>query len=400
MVPAILPEHLVHPLPPHLRHLPAPDGAALSHMKQLQTLIMDEISASGFMPFQRFMELALYAPGLGYYSSGTVKFGNAGDFVTAPEVSRLFGATLARQVAQLIDLGCEHILELGAGTGRMAADILIELARLDRPPQSYEILEVSGDLRSRQRHTLREAAPGLCDCVRWRDSLPERFEGVILANEVLDALPVALVRVQDGDTLELGVTAAADHEGFAWITRPADGELLRAAASLALPDEYTTEIHLAARGMVRSLGAILERGAAFLIDYGFPRAEYYHSQRASGTLMCHYRHHSHADPLALPGLQDITSHIDFTAIAEAAEESGLDLLGYIPQARFLMNTGLLEQLGRIDPQDVRRYAPACAGVQKLLSPAEMGELFKVIAFGRSIDEPLIGFQAGDRSGRL
>jgi len=369
-------------------------------MKQLQTLIMDEISASGFMPFQRFMELALYAPGLGYYSSGTVKFGNAGDFVTAPEVSRLFGATLARQVAQLIDLGCEHILELGAGTGRMAADILIELARLDRPPQSYEILEVSGDLRSRQRHTLREAAPGLCDCVRWRDSLPERFEGVILANEVLDALPVALVRVQDGDTLELGVTAAADHEGFAWITRPADGELLRAAASLALPDEYTTEIHLAARGMVRSLGAILERGAAFLIDYGFPRAEYYHSQRASGTLMCHYRHHSHADPLALPGLQDITSHIDFTAIAEAAEESGLDLLGYIPQARFLMNTGLLEQLGRIDPQDVRRYAPACAGVQKLLSPAEMGELFKVIAFGRSIDEPLIGFQAGDRSGRL
>lgn len=400
MVQAILPEQPVHPLPVHLRHLPAPDATALSHMKRLQARIMDEISARGFMPFQRFMELALYAPGLGYYSAGAVKFGADGDFVTAPEVSRLFGATLARQVAQLIDLGCDRILELGAGTGRMAADVLLELARLDRLPRSYEIIEVSGDLRARQLDTLRAAAPGICDCVRWRDSLPGRFEGVILANEVLDALPVALVRAQEGQILELGVDATPDHEGLVWTTRPAEGELLRAAASLALPEDYTTELQLTACGMVRSLGSILERGAALFIDYGFPREEYYHPQRASGTLMCHYRHHSHADPLALPGLQDITSHIDFSAIAAAATESGLDLLGYAPQARFLMNCGLLEHLGRIDPQDVRSYAPACAGVQKLVSPAEMGELFKVIAFGRSIDEPLLGFQAGDRSGRL
>jgi len=369
-------------------------------MQRLEALIMDEIGAGAFMPFQRYMELALYAPGLGYYSAGATKFGADGDFVTAPELSQLFGATLAQQIAQLMDLGCERVLELGAGTGRMAADILLELTRLDRLPRSYEIVEVSGDLRSRQLDTLRTTVPELCGRIHWRDGLPERFEGVILGNEVLDALPVALVRAQGGAIRELGVAATPDRESFTWTTRPAQGQLLRAATALALPEDYTTEVHMAAHGMVRTLGTILEHGAALFIDYGFPQAEYYHPQRATGTLMCHYRHHSHADPLVLPGLQDITSHIDFSAIATAAAESGLDLLGYAPQARFLMNCGLLEQLGRIDPQDVRRYAPACAGAQTLLSPAEMGELFKVIAFGRGIDEPLLGFQAGDRSGRL
>jgi len=400
MAPTILTDALVSSAPPALRHLPAPSPEAMAHMVRVRNHIAREIAALGFLPFDRFMHLALYAPGLGYYSAGAAKFGASGDFATAPEMSGLFGATVAQQVAELIGLGCQRVVELGAGTGRMAADILGELARIECLPASYEIVEVSADLRERQAATLRAAVPDLVERIRWLDRLPESVEGVILGNEVLDALPVSMVRMQEGVVHELGVVPSEDGSGFAWSSRPACGELMQAAVALGLPEGYRSEVHLPARGLVHSVADTLKHGVALFIDYGFPVSEYYHPQRSEGTLMCHYRHYAHADPLCLPGLQDITSHLDFTALADAGTSAGLDLLGYTTQARFLMNCGILDALGRIDPQDVKRYVPACAGVQKLLSPAEMGELFKVIAFGRGIDAPLLGFSGGDRSGLL
>lgn len=401
MAPTILPEAPVNLLPPGLRHLPPPDPDAAAHLERVRAAITTEIDTLGFLPFDRYMALALYAPGLGYYAAGAAKFGAGGDFVTAPGVSSLFGASLAHQVAELVDLGCTRVVELGAGTGRMAADILLELARLGCLPARYEIVEVSADLRTRQGETLREAVPELADRIAWLDRLPDTLDGgVVLGNEVLDALPVALVQRAGDRILELGVGRQPDGSGFAWMQRPASGEILRAAARLDLPDGYRTEVHLAAQGLVRSLADILERGAILFIDYGFPASEYYHPQRSEGTLMCHYRHHAHGDPLVLPGLQDITAHVEFTTLARTADEARLDLLGYTTQARFLVNCGLLDALARIAPDDVVRYAPACAGAQKLLSPAEMGELFKVIAFGRGVAGPLLGFAQGDRSGRL
>jgi len=400
MMQLILPEHPLNPVPEALRHLPPPDEAARAHMRRLHALLRTEMDAEGFMPFSRFMELALYAPGLGYYAAGTAKFGAGGDYVTAPELSPLFGTALAQQVAQCLAPDCDTVVELGAGTGRMAADMLGELERLAKLPQRYEIIEVSPDLRARQRETLRTSVPALCDRVHWLDRLPDRIRGVVVGNEVLDALPVALVGTPGGRIVEIGIASPPGSQGFTWASRDATGELLQAARELSLPDEYTTEVHLAARGLVRSIGMALEHGLALFIDYGFPRREYYHPQRSNGTLMCHYRHHSHTDPLCLVGLQDITSHLDFTALAEAAADVGLRTLGYATQAHFLIGCGILDRLCAFDPMDAGTYARACAGVQPLLSPAEMGELFKVIAFGRGIDEPLLGFRTGNRAGRL
>ncbi|MCC6533920.1 MAG: SAM-dependent methyltransferase [Burkholderiales bacterium] len=369
-------------------------------MARLEALIAGEIERERFLPFQRFMQLALYAPGLGYYAAGATKLGAAGDFVTAPELSPLFGAALARQVAAIMTAECNTVVELGAGSGRLAAGLLAELARLDRLPGRYCIIELSADLRARQQALLRHALPTLCERVQWLERMPDAIRGIVLANEVLDAVPVALVRTAGADVLELGVVAGCGGDAFAWSARPARGELAAAARELDLPDGYTTEIHLLARALVRTIGAALSHGALLVIDYGFPRREYYHPQRAGGTLMCHYRHHSHADPLALVGLQDITSHLDFSALAQAALDSGMTLLGYATQAHFLINCGLLELLAALDPNDVHRYAPACAAVQTLVGPAEMGELFKVIAFGRGIDRPLLGFRSGNRAGML
>lgn len=400
MAPTILTEALVNPLPPALQHLLPLNADMRAHLDRVTEHVTHAIDTAGFLPFDRFMNLALYAPGLGYYSAGAAKFGATGDFVTAPEISSLYGVALARQAAQIIDSGCTRIVELGAGTGRMAADLLLELERLNCLPASYEIVEVSADLRQRQAATLQDLGPALAGRVRWVERLPERIEGLILGNEVLDAMPVSLIQTDGSAILEKGVALGADRSTFRWAARPATGELLRAAEVLDLPDGYQTELSLAGPGLIRSLADALVRGAILLIDYGFPVQEYYHPQRSGGTLMCHFRQHAHTDPLCLPGLQDITAHVDFTAIARAGTDAGLDLLGYAPQARFLMNCGILDALARIDPEDVQRYAPACAGVQKLLSPAEMGELFKAIAFGRGIEFPLLGFRSGDRSGLL
>lgn len=365
-------------------------------MARVREAVVREIDTNTFVPFDRYMDIVLHAPGLGYYSAGAAKFGPGGDFVTAPEMSPLFGTSVAHQLVELIEVGCTRIVELGAGTGRMAADILRELERIDRLPATYEIVELSADLKERQSATLDAHRPRL----RWHDELPDLKDAVVLGNEVLDALPVSLVRTRDGTIEELGVTLTPDRSGFAWSSRPATGELAQIARSLGLPEGYTTEIHRAAHGLIRSLADKLTRGVALFIDYGFPVSEYYHPHRSGGTLMCHYRHRAHTDPLCLPGLQDITAHVDFSTLARVAAEAGLDLLGYTQQARFLMNCGLLDALAAYDPDDIARYAPACAAAQKLLSPAEMGELFKVIAFGRGIEPPLLGFRSGDRSGLL
>lgn len=382
--------------------LPLPDADALAHSQRLEKHIADEIvAAGGWLSFARFMELVLYAPGLGYYSGGAHKFGAAGDFITAPELTPVFARTIASQVMQIMHASAPQILEVGAGSGRLAADLLLELEARETLPTGYFILELSGELRERQRDTLRTSAPHLLDRVQWLDRLPESFDGLVLANELLDALPAHLVRWGEEDISERGV--ALQDNTFCWQERPATGEVLARAKALAesVPAAgYLSEISLAASGWTASWASILGRGALLLIDYGFPRREYYHPQRSEGTLMCHYRHHAHPDPFYLPGLQDVTVHVDFTAVAEAGTEAGLDFLGYTSQAAFLFNCGLTGILARTPSDDARRYLPQANAAQKLISPAEMGELFKVIALGRGIDEPLIGFLSGERSASL
>jgi SAM-dependent MidA family methyltransferase len=394
--------------------LPEPDHDAQAYSAALKRRIGDDIEAAGgWIGFDRFMELALYAPGMGYYSGGAHKFGAAGDFVTAPEISSAFSQTLATQVAQILALSAPQIIEVGAGSGRLAADLLLELELRGALPEFYAILELSGELRERQRATVRQRAPHLLNRVDWLDRLPERFNGLVLANELLDAMPVHLVvwgvPEDEGDglvILERGVGVQAGE--FVWRDRPAAGRVNKRAQLLAsaLPAEallapgFLSEICLAATDWTAAWAPILGQGALLLIDYGFPSHEYYHPQRSSGTLMCHYRHHAHGDPFFLPGLQDITAHVDFTAIVEAGFDAGLEFLGYTTQAAFLLNCGLTEVLARTPVEDYLHYLPQAQAAQQLISPAEMGELFKVIALGKGINEALIGFAQGDRSASL
>ena len=387
-------------MPPHLSHLPPPPPEAQALSDQLAALIAHEIQAAGgWISFARYMELALYAPGLGYYSAGSRKLGESGDFITAPEMSPLFARCIARQLAQLHGEGLRTVLEIGAGSGALAAELLLEMDALGCTPESYLILELSGDLRERQKVTLTQRAPALLNRVHWLDVLPGTFEGVILANEVLDATPAHWMSISNQGIGEMGVELSAEGP-FQRACRPASGELLSAATALTLPDDYETEINLTARALVTSLARLLTRGVMLFIDYGFPAREFYHPQRNQGTLMCHYRHHLHDDPFALVGLQDITTHVDFSAVATAANESGAALLGYTTQAQFLINCGITELLSATSASDTRAYAPLAAQAQKLLSPAEMGELFKVIALGKNIDAPLLGFARGDKSHTL
>jgi SAM-dependent MidA family methyltransferase len=379
--------------------LPEPTPDARRHSDSVAAHIREQIAASGgWISFARYMELALYAPGLGYYSAGAKKLGKAGDFVTAPEISPLYGQTLARQVKQVFEAGFDEVLEVGAGSGALAATLLEELERAARVPRSYLILELSADLRERSRDTLAARVPHLLERVAWLNRLPPSFSGVVLGNEVLDAMPVAVIRAQSGKIEEGGVGARNGRLDWSW--RVASGELLEAARALELPDGFRTEIQLAARGFLRSLAGVLEKGVAFFVDYGFPEKEYYHPQRKDGTLMCHYRHHAHADPFWLPGLQDITSHVDFSAVARAAREGGLDVLGYTSQAQFLVNCGITDVMSRTPAQDAGKFLPLANQANRLMSPAEMGELFKVIALGRGISEALMGFREGDRKRSL
>lgn len=381
--------------------LPQPAAQAMARSQQLTMLIRSEIEAAGgWIDFARYMHLALYAPGLGYYTGGAKKFGAGGDFVTAPEISPLFAQTLARQAMQILRLTSGDMLELGAGTGCLAATLLVELQKLGQLPQCYLILEVSAELREVQRESLGQALPpDLMQRVQWLDRLPETFNGLVLGNEVLDALPVHIVGANSNGLYERGV--GWDKHGFTWVERPiTSGHVFELAAKQQLPSGYVTEICPAATGLVASLASILQCGALMFIDYGFPRREYYHAQRSSGTLMCHYRQHAHDDPFLYPGLQDITAHVDFTALAEAGVAHGLQLQGYCGQAQFLINCGITDLLAQVSPSDVVSYLPLAAQAQKLLSPAEMGELFKVIALSKDLPQGMLGFTSGDRSHTL
>lgn len=380
--------------------LPEPDAAALEASRRLATAIRDEIAAAGgWISFARYMELALYTPGLGYYSAGAQKFGREGDFVTAPELSPLFAQALARQAAQVLAATGGDILELGPGSGRLALDLLDALAALGQTPSHYLMLEVSADLRERQRALFAQSAPQWLERIVWLAALPERFTGLILGNEVLDALPVHRIHWTVEGPVEQGVSLDAEGR-FVWQDRPLPpGPLLEAARSIVAPPGYVSEIGLAVRGLVASLAERLTHGVLLFLDYGFPRAEYYHPQRTNGTLMCHRAHRAHADPFDLPGLTDLTAHVDFTAVAEAGHAAGLRLLGYTDQANFLLQCGLLDALADIAP-GTPAYYRAAAAVQRLLQPAEMGELIKAIALGRGVAGPLVGFAQGDRSARL
>jgi SAM-dependent MidA family methyltransferase len=383
--------------------LPEPSADAQAASAALTRLIATEIAAAGgWISFARYMELALYAPGLGYYSGGSRKFGVEGDFLTAPELTPIFGRALARQVAQVLAASSPRVIEAGAGSGRLAADLLPALAALGCAPERYQILELSGELRARQQATLAEKAPEFADRIEWLDELPQRFSGCLICIEVLDALPTHALRWSDESSqpgvLERGVVLAGGRLAFA--ERPASGALLEAALALPVAAPYRGEISLAARSWISELAGRLEQGAMLLIDYGLPRHELYHPERDGSSLRCHYRHRVHDDPLWFPGLSDITSHVDFTAVAEAAFDAGLEILGYISQANFLINCGIGDLLaggrvgddGTVAATDLR----ARGAVNVLISPNEMGELFKVIALGRGVPGPLLGFARGDR----
>jgi SAM-dependent MidA family methyltransferase len=380
--------------------LPAPNPDALAASQALQRLIAAEIAErGGAIPFARFMELALYAPNLGYYSGGSAKLGRDGDFTTAPEISPLFGATLARASAAIMAQSGPNIIEFGAGTGKLARDVLTALAEMKVAVDSYTIIELSGELRARQQEALK-AFPQ----VRWLTAFPEGFHGVVLANEVLDAMPVELV-VKEGGQWRRQLVTVKDG-AFAFVAGEADCALRDQVARQIpdadkLQDGYLTEVHPVACAFMRSLADMFKggKGAAILVDYGFPAHEYYFDERTSGTLMCHYRHHAHPDPFYLPGLQDITAHVDFTAMALSAQDAGLEVLGYMNQASFLLAAGIGELLLRTDPEDALRYLPQSKAVQKLVSPAEMGELFKVLVVGNGVKlDPAI--VRADRSHKL
>lgn len=386
--------------------LPALDEATRAHSERVSHHIRQHIAtAGGWIPFEQFMAQALYAPGLGYYAAGSHKLAGAddtassGDFITAPELTPLFARALAGPIAAILQAsGSTEVLEFGAGTGALAAG-LIEALRDQGIDVQYRILEVSADLRERQQARL--AAHGR---VQWLDTLPESFSGCVLANEVLDAMPVRLFNWQQAGLMERGVVCrdTAHGEGrFAWEDRPASAELVQAVRERmpALPG-YMSEVNLQAEAFIREMGRWLHTGAALLIDYGFPRHEYYHPQRAGGTLMCHLRHTAHADPLICPGVQDITAHVDFTAMADAALAGGLDVYGYTSQARFLVNAGLGRWLQALHDSSPQAYARSLGAVQKLISEAEMGELFKVLAVGRGMNDAPPGFEPGDRLGML
>jgi SAM-dependent MidA family methyltransferase len=377
--------------------LPEPSSDAQAASRELSACIAACIrTAGGWLPFADYMDMALHLPGLGYYAGGSQKFGAAGDFVTAPELTPLFGQALARQVAQINAVlpAPSFVLEVGAGSGKLAADLLLALEALDALPARYEILELSGELRARQRQTIEASVPHLAGRVVWLDELPEKFSGCVIANELLDALPTHAVAWRESGLMERGVVQTA--EGFGWAERPADGVLAEAMAALPVETPYESEIGLAARAWVAEWGRRLEHGALLLVDYGLPRHELYHPQRGRGTLRCHYRQRMHEDPFWWPGLSDITTHVDFTAVAEAGFDAGLEVLGYTNQATFLINCGIGELLAARQEAGCEQALRASGAVQMLLAPREMGELFKVIALGRGIDLPLLGFARGDR----
>ncbi len=389
-----------------LLQFPAPDQDAQQHSQLLINRIIEEmVRHDGRISFEKYMSMALTAPGLGYYVSGNRKLGADGDFVTAPEISPLFSRCVARQSAQVLSSlqtnGNANMLEFGAGSGVMAADILLELEQLKVLPERYFILEISAELRQRQLQTIQRMAAHLSDRVTWLDRLPDNgFRGVVLANEVLDAMPVHRF-YKDKD--QLGEYYVAwEGQRFVWERHQfSDPQVASRVCELSekLPDCYSSEINLAMNAWIASVSEFLQQGIVLIIDYGFPQHEYYHEQRQQGTLMCHYRHRSHDNPLLYPGLQDITAHVNFTALAEAADAVNLHVAGYNSQAFFLIANGLENMMLAGDMNDPA-YIKQAQQVKKLTMPGEMGELFKVMALTREFNTALQGFQLQDLKSRL
>lgn len=377
--------------------LPEPSADALLASRALESLIKNDIRANhDWISFARFMELALYADGLGYYAGGSSKLGKDGDFTTAPEITPLFGTTIGRFAIDCFGTEPMRILEFGAGTGRLALDVMQSLSEQGVVVDEYLIVELSADLRERQREMLAGFPQ-----VQWLSVPPTAFSGLILCNEVLDAMPVHLLVRQQDRWLERGVSLSGGR--FAFSDRDVDDTLAEQVPDAeSLPNGYLTEVHPRQCGFVRMLSDVLKSGGhglALVVDYGFPARELFLPQRQQGTLMCHYRHHVHTDPFYLPGLQDITAHVDFSAVALAAQESGLTVAAYMSQAEFLIAAGLTGLMEKISPEDARRWLSQSQAVQKLTSPAEMGELFKVLLLSQGVDLPerLLKF---DRSYRL
>ena len=384
---------------------PTPSQQALQLSAELSTVIRKEIrAAGGSIPFSRYMELCLYAPGLGYYSAGQRKFGAGGDFVTAPEISPLFGRCLANTCRSVLDsLHGGELLEFGAGSGRLAIDLLGELERTACLPERYLILERSAELRQRQQQALQRELPQLCDRVLWIDTLPQAgFRGVMLANEVLDAM--AVERFQwDGRAARLFHVHCED-DTFQWQLQQQQDATTVAVESLAsscqLQPGYISELNTGLPAWLQSVAATLQEGVMLLIDYGYPRHEYYHPQHSSGTLMCHYRQRAHDDPFLWPGLQDITAHVDFTAVAEAALAANLEVSGYTTQAFFLLDSGLDDFLQQAGPTDSMPYMQLAQQAKTLILPGEMGERFKCIALTRGMTTTVPGFRLQDYRNRL
>jgi len=400
--------------------LPPPSPDALASSARLSRLIAQRIAAAGgWVGFDTYMQWALYEPGLGYYSGGSRKFGAEGDFVTAPELGPLFGTCIAAQCAQWFAHVPRSILEFGAGSGALAAQVLTALEARGIGDVDYAIVELSGELRARQAATLAERVPHLAARVRWLDAWPDTIRGVVLGNELLDAMPARVFGLAGSDVVECGVAVASagssdagdpdagdseDAPRLCWAERPAEaGFAQRVRARLAQAWDgpaqaraYIGELGEQAEAWIRQLADRLVCGAVLLLDYGFPRHEFYHPQRHRGTLMCHYRHRAHTDPFLWPGLQDLTVHVDFTAIAESARGGGLDLLGYTTQARLLLDLGLLDEVQRSGAPGSAAYVRATRAVHTLISDAEMGELFKAIAFGRGVPDDALGFRSADR----
>jgi SAM-dependent MidA family methyltransferase len=363
-------------------------------------------AAGGALPFDRYMDMALYAPGLGYYSNGRRKFGAAGDFVTAPEISPLFSRCLAHQAAECLrNIGGGAVLEVGAGSGRMAADVLAELEVLDALPARYQVLELSPSLKRAQYLTLGSQVPHLLPRVEWLQDLPEHgFDGVVIGNELLDAMPVHRFRRHANAWQELSVARCACGLCDRWtgIVSPGLGAAIQALWLRVdeVADGYTSEVNLRLAPWLQTVAARMHRGYVLLIDYGYTQGEYYHPERAQGTLICHFRHRAYADPYRLPGLQDMTANVDFTAVARAAVQAGFALAGYTTQAHFLIDNGLEHLLALSDPTDVHGQMQLMQGVKTLTLPSEMGERFKVIALARDAADELSGFRSRDLRDRL
>ncbi len=390
-----------------------PDESAIKRHKELYAIIIDRIQqGGGQISFADYMHAALYEPGLGYYVSGLRKFGEGGDFVTAPEISPLFAQCLGNQVQQVYRILEKQgtaltILEFGPGTGILAATLLEYLQQINCLPEKYYMLEVSPTLMQRQKQTLMESNPEWLHRVQWLQALPKSFSGIVIANEVLDAMPVEVFQFTANAPEQacIGIDSE-DPDQLSWCTQALTGDLAKRVAMLgdqcgpSFVDGYRSEVNLWIDPWIKSIADIIDTGLVMLIDYGYPRREYYHAERTSGTLMCYFQHRAHDNALLLPGLQDITAYVDFTAVALAAVAADMTVAGFVPQAQFLLGCGLDRLLSKQMQQDPVAQAALSQQVKRLTMPGEMGERFKVLGLSKQIDEPLIGFSIADQTHKL